>query len=52
MKRILVILSLSAACAAPPMGLGTGARIPAAPGRNVIEGRIASSVTKVSVRRW
>jgi hypothetical protein len=43
-KRILVILSLSAACAAPPMGLGTGARIPAAPGRNVIEGRTGLAV--------
>ncbi len=39
MQRILVILSLSTACAAPPMGLGTGARIPASPGLGVIEGR-------------
>lgn len=37
--RYLAALSLTAACAAPPMGLGTGARTPAAVGHNVVEGR-------------
>lgn len=42
--RALVALSLITACAAPPMGLGTGARTPAAVGRNVVEGRTGMAV--------
>lgn len=37
--RYALAVSMTAACAAPPMGLGTGARTPATAGHAVIEGR-------------